>query len=190
MLTLGRITLGILAGGQARRLAGVDKAFVQFEGQSLLSRTLIALGTGYAEVLISYNGADDRIVASGARALPDLRTGFPGPLAGMESLLHAATSEWLLTIPVDLRDIPADLPEALCRELEMDTECRGVAVSDADGLQPLVALWPVRTGRSATAAALDAGDRAVHRLLQSLQFRIHDISPWRLGNLNTPSDFE
>lgn len=171
-------------------MGGVDKAFVQFGGLSLLSRTLASMGTDFTQFLISYNGADGRIVESGASAVADLRGDFPGPLAGLESLLHAATSEWLLTIPVDLRDIPADLPEALCRELEIDPEGRGVTISDADGLQPLVALWPVPAGRFATTAALDAGDWAVHRLLQSLQFRVHDISPWRLGNLNTPSDFE
>lgn len=190
MLTRDQITLGILAGGQARRLGGVDKAFAQFEGRSLLTRTLDAMGTGYAQVLISYNGSDERIVEFGTSAVPDLRGHFPGPLAGLESLLHAASTEWLLTIPVDLRDIPDAIPEILCRQLGTGPEGEGVAISDADGLQPLVALWPVRAARPATTAALEAGDRAAHRLVQSMQFRIHNISPCRLGNLNTPSDFE
>ena len=190
MLTRDQLTLGILAGGQARRLGGVDKAFAQFQGQALLTRALAALGTGYAQTLISYNGNDERIARFGGAAVPDLRGHFPGPLAGLESLLRVASSEWLLTIPVDLRDIPGDLPEILCGELGSNPVGEGVAIGDADGLQPLVALWRVSTSRSATTAALDAGERAAHRLVHSMQFRIRDISPWRLGNLNLPADFE
>lgn len=190
MLTRDQITLGILAGGQGSRLGGVDKALVEFEGRSLLSRTLASLGTGFAQTLISYNGADARIAECGASAVPDLREDFPGPLAGVEALLHAATSGWLLTMPVDLRDIPPDLPETLCRALVAGRKGTGLAIRDADGLQPLVALWPVRAGRIATTAALDAGARAAYLLQQSMQFQIQDISPRRLGNLNTPSDFE
>jgi molybdopterin-guanine dinucleotide biosynthesis protein A len=188
MLTRANVTLGILAGGQARRLGGVDKALVQLNGDSLLSRTLAAFGTGYAGILVSYNSSDPRVGELGAQVVPDLRRGFPGPLAGLEALLHAADSEWLLTVPVDLRDIPADLAETLSRSI--DRQGQGVALRDADGLQPLIALWPVRAGRSAATAALDAGERAVHAVIQAMQFQIHDISPWRLGNLNTPADFE
>ena len=188
MLTRGQVTLGILAGGRGQRLGGVDKAFAQFQGESLLSRTLDALGIGFAEVLVSYNGSDQRILESGARAVPDLRADFPGPMAGLESLLHAAGSEWLLSVPVDLRDIPAGLPETLFRALEMGGQ--GVAVRDADGLQPLVGLWPVQAGRRAATAALDAGRGAVHELVQAMQLRVHELPSCRLGNLNSPSDFE
>jgi molybdopterin-guanine dinucleotide biosynthesis protein A len=96
----------------------------------------------------------------------------------------------LLTVPVDLRNLPENLSDALCGVLEANSDANGVAVRDVDGLQPLVALWPVSLARLAVGAALDEGRQAVHPLLNSLQFRIHDISPWRLGNLNTSSDFE
>ena len=188
MLTRGQVSLGILAGGRGQRLGGVDKAFVEFRGEPLLSRTLAALGAGFAEVLVSHNRHEQRVAEFGARAVPDLRADFPGPLAGLEALLHAASSEWLLTIPVDLRDIPDDLAETLIRALELGD--RGVAVSDADGLQPLVALWPVQEGRVAATAALDARRSAVHELVSSMQLRVHELSSCRFGNLNSPSDFE
>ena len=188
MLTRGQVSLGILAGGQGRRLGGADKAFIEFDGEPLLSRTLAALGSGFAETLVSYNGSDQRILESAARIVPDLRVDFPGPLAGLESLLHAASCEWLLTVPVDLREIPGELAEGLFRALEAGGP--GVVVRDGDGLQPLVALWPVRESRIAVSAALDANNRAVQELVQSMQFRVHELSSWRLGNLNSPSDFE
>lgn len=185
-----QITLGILAGGRARRLGGVDKAFALFKGEPLLSRTLAALGSDYAQVMVSYNGSDPRMHEYPIRVVSDRRADFPGPLAGIERLLLATESEWLLTVPVDLRDVPAGLVESLCSELTVDAAANGVAVRDGDGLQPLLALWRVSAARAVASAALDAGDGAVHRLLQALQIRIHDISPRRLGNLNTPADFE
>lgn len=184
-----RITLGILAGGQARRLGGADKAVAQFLGQPLLARTLAALGDKYGQVLVSYNGSDAEVLNGSAKVVRDLRSGFPGPLAGIESLLAASTGEWLLTVPVDLLDIPQDLLETLCAAIENDDSDVGAALRDADGSQPLVALWPVGIARYAVATALDAGFGAVHGVQQQLGFRERDISPQRLGNLNSPADF-
>ena len=185
-----QITLGVLAGGQAQRLGGTDKAFVEFKGQPLLTRTLAAMGGGFAQVLASYNGDDPRIKEFELQDLPDLRPDFQGPMAGIEALLKATTSDWLLTVPVDLRDIPEGLVESLCREAQKDPAVNGVVIRDQEGLQPLLALWRVATARQAIVAALDSGDGAVHRLLQTERFQILDISPRRLGNLNTPADFE
>ena len=185
-----QITLGILAGGMGQRLGGVDKAFITLHGQTLLARTLAALGDGYAQVLVSHNRADPRVAQSGACAVADLRADFPGPLAGIEALLHAASSRWLLTVPVDLREIPPMLPEGLLQARLSAAGDDGIVVADADGLQPLVALWPVAEARIAATRALNAGEHAVHQLIESLRFAIYDVSPRRLGNLNTPADFE
>lgn len=184
MPTRDQVCLGILAGGRGLRLGGADKALAQFQGRTLLARTIAAMGAGYARTLVSYNGVDPRAHTLGGSILPDLRTGFPGPLAGLESLLAATTESWLLTVPVDLRELPADLP---ARMLAVG---QGVVVCDGDGLQPLVALWPVVEAREAVAAALASGQLAVHSLATRLCPAVLDISPVRLGNLNTPADFE
>lgn len=180
----GQVCLGILAGGRGTRLGGADKAFVEFDGRSLLARTIAAMGIGYARTLVSYNGRDPRAASFGDAVLPDVRTGFPGPLAGLESLLANTPEPWLLTTPVDLRHLPADLAE------RMLAVGKGVVVRDADGLQPLVALWPVAEAQAVVARALAAGEFAVHPLATQLRLAVLDISPGRLGNLNTPADFE
>ena len=182
-----RVTLGILAGGQALRLGGTDKALVQRDGRSLVQGTLDVLGDGFAQRLVSYNGADASRLPGGLRALRDLRPGHPGPLAGIEALLAATRSDWLLTVPVDLGRIPAGLLERLFTCVDAG---EGVAARDADGPQPLVALWPAASSRSAVAAALDAGERAVHRVQHILGFGHCDLAPARFGNLNTPADFD
>lgn len=187
----GGITLGVLAGGRASRLGGVDKALALHRGSSLLARTLDALGHGFSKVLVSYNGEPSALAGFDVMVVPDARAGRQGPLAGLESLLEATRSEWLLSVPVDLCLIPPGLAEILSAHVIDHPGCAaGVLVSDADGLQPLVGLWRVDRALDAVAQALDAGQRAVHPLLESMPLGICQLSMHRLGNLNSPSDFE
>lgn len=178
-------SLGILAGGQGLRLGGADKATLHLHGVDLLSRTLWAAGPGFLETLLSYNGADPRAARHGLTWVPDLRSDNPGPLAGLESLLAKARGQWLLTLPVDLRDTGPDVVQRLC-----DGAGGRAFIRDRDGRQPLVAIWPVAESLRIVRRALDAGDRAVHPVLTQMDMAEIDISPARLGNLNTPEDFE
>jgi molybdopterin-guanine dinucleotide biosynthesis protein A len=191
----GGITLGILAGGRATRLHGADKAGLRYDGCGLLERTLAALHSpGDAACLLSHRdpvGFDDPTAcAHGLQLVADLRAGQPGPLAGLEALLAAARTPWLLTAPVDLRDIPVDLGDRLRACASASSQPHAAVVADADGLQPLVALWPVASSLAAVRAALDAGRLAVRALFDGLPHQRVDIAPHRLGNLNTPADFD
>jgi molybdopterin-guanine dinucleotide biosynthesis protein A len=185
-LQRGQVALGILAGGQALRLEGADKALVRHRGEKLLDRTLAALGAGFAQCLLSYNRAPSNELPTAVRVVADLRNDFAGPLAGIEALLDACDAPWLLSVPVDLESIPDDLFEALAGE----GHASGVRACDADGLQPLVALWPVPEARAAVGAALQAGEGAVHRVQDSLGFVEHDFAGWRFGNLNTRAELQ
>jgi molybdopterin-guanine dinucleotide biosynthesis protein A len=188
------ITLGILAGGRATRLGGADKALLTYAGRSLLERTLAALSADDdAMRLLSHRDAQGAALAlaHGMRGVGDLRDGQPGPLAGLEALLAASRTPWLLTAPVDLRDIPQGLGARLRARVSVlpPDAPRVTVVADDDGLQPLVALWPVAASLAAVRAALDAHRLAVRDLLTTLPHDLLDIRPHRLGNLNTPGDF-
>ena len=183
MLTRAEITLGVLAGGKATRIGGVDKALVEFRGQSLLDRLLANLGAGFFETLLSYNRDPAPLDNRQVIIVPDRRHGSLGPLAGIESLLQRTRSRWLLTLPVDLREIPTDLAERMLAEAD---DARGVALVDADGLQPLVGLWPVVESLEDIRRALDSGACAVHEAVCRLNMCRLDVSPIGLGNLNTP----
>lgn len=184
MIETADISFGVLAGGQGSRLGGADKAQRLFQGERLLDRIARAWPQPFRERLLSYNlpaGPD----VGGWRCVPDLRDGHPGPMAGIQALLRACSSQWLLTVPVDCRDLPADLPAALCAT----KPAIACIVSDADGMQPLLGLWNVARMRPAIDDALAADDRAMHALCRRLGVAVLDITPHRLGNLNTPQDF-
>lgn len=183
------VTLGILAGGQATRLGGVDKAWILFQGSPLIERTLAVLDTGPAETLASYNGPPVAMEQLGLRVIADLRPAFPGPLAGIEALLGACATAWLLVVPVDLRQIPGGLRDRMVECARSAGGKVGVVARDIEGLQPLVSLWPVHKAIPAVRAALDEGRASVRGLQESMHFTCCELPGFRFGNLNTPDDF-
>jgi len=177
------VTLGLLAGGRATRLQGRDKAWMRFDGLPLVERTLTALHHDFAARWISANRYADRYEPLGLRAVPDRIPGFPGPLAGIDALLAACATPWLLTVPVDLRSLPTGLVAKLIAGEN------GAVAHDATGLQPLVAVWPVARARIAVAEAFARGDAAVHKVVAALDLPVVHFDGADFGNLNTPEDF-
>jgi len=178
------ITLGILAGGRAARLGGSDKAWAVYRRETLIERTLHALGDRFASRLVSANRGFERYVTLAVRPVPDRIRDFPGLLAGLDALLAECNTHWLLSVPVDLRTIPADLAARLQAAGE-----GGAVAQDASGLQPLIALWPVECARIAVAQAFAGGEHAAHRVVVQLDLPVVRFDGADFGNLNTPDDF-
>ena len=175
-------TLGIIAGGRGTRLGGVDKAWLRREGVSQVERLVDRLSRGVDEVLVSANRNFEAYAALGLATVSDEQPGL-GPLGGLDALARACKGDWLLTAPVDLFNVN----DCLLRRLAARGG-QGAYAIDADGPQPLVALWHVATLRPALAAAIASGDLAVHRLQERLGMVPLRLEGVRFGNLNTPQD--
>lgn len=182
MIPPGAVTLGLLAGGRGERFGGRDKAWIEHRGQPLIAHANDALQAPFAARLASVRDADDRLVALGLRPVHDLRPDFAGPVAGLEALARACPTPWLLTLPVDLDGLPEDLPARLW-SLRGEN---GAGTRDAGGPQPLLTLWHAPTMAAAASAALEAGQGAAWRLVETLRLPVLDLSPRRLSNFNTP----
>lgn len=104
-----RITGLILAGGQGRRMGGVDKGLQLLRGRPMVAWVLERFGPQVDEVLVSANQNLDRYGSFGARVLPDQVGGFAGPLAGLERGLSEAACELVATAPCDSPFLPLDL---------------------------------------------------------------------------------
>lgn len=187
MIEPREVALGVLAGGRGERVGGRDKAWLPHQGRPALESLLADLHLPtFGERLASVRGPDPRWGERGFTSVADLRPGQPGPLAGIEALASASRCPWLFLLPVDLRGAPRDLYARLAAA----AGTTGAWLRDAGGLQPLVGLWRTVPLRQAAAAALAAGEGAAHRALASLQPATVDISPRRLGNANTPADYD
>lgn len=182
------VTLGILAGGRASRLGGLDKAWMQRDGVPQVLRWRERFAAEVATILVSANRDLPRYRAAGFEVVADATAEDIGPLAGLAALAGACRTPWLLTIPVDLVDVDDGLLQALARGIAADGA--GACACDDDGPQPLVALWRAERLRPAAQAAIDAGDAPVHALLRRLDMASVRLPGVRLGNLNTPDDLD
>ncbi len=176
------ITLGLLAGGAGSRLGGADKAWLQRGGVPQVLRLAKRLSGETSSVLVSANRDLSRYAEAGLIAISDRRTDI-GPIAGLDALVSACTTPWLLTVPVDLIDVN----DCLLRSLAA-AGGEGAFAIDDDGAQPLVALWRVEALREALSQALAANEIAVHALQARMGMAGVRFAGFRFGNLNTPRD--
>lgn len=179
------ITLGLLAGGKASRLGGIDKAWLERDGVPQVLRWRRRFSGEVAAMLVSANRNADRYTTYGLIAVPD-RITDAGPLGGLDVLATACETPWLFTLPVDL----VGTNDCLLRRLIMMRGDDGAYAVDDDGAQPLVALWRRDALRMGCADAFAAGARAVHALQATLKMSPVVFSGFRFGNLNTPADLD
>lgn len=179
-------TLGILAGGRATRLGGCDKAWLVRDGVPQVLRLASALADEVDAILVSANQVAARYEAHGLAVVADSpeRSG-QGPVAALQALARATTTTWLVTVPVDLVDIPEGGVAALRRGRGPD----GAYALDANGAQPLVALWRASALREAL-DALGPGAVAAHALHARMRTACVRFDGVTFGNLNTPADLE
>jgi len=138
----------ILAGGQGRRLGGVDKASSLLGGKPLIEHVIARVRPQVCRLIINASGDPDRFSGFGLPVVADVIDGFAGPLAGVLTGLewvstHHPEAAWLASFAVDTPFLPLDLvdrlAEAVARE-DADIAC----ARSAERTHPVVALWRVR----------------------------------------------
>lgn len=147
----------ILAGGEGRRMGGVDKAFLPLAGRPLIAHAIDRLGPQVEELAISANGDPARFAGFGLPVLADQAR--QGPLSGVLAGLRwarAAGADAVVSVPVDTPFLPGDLVPRLW--LAGDG---GAAVAEAGGrTHPACGVWPVALADD-LAAWLVAGEARV-----------------------------
>lgn len=177
------ITLGLIAGGRASRLGGVDKAWLTRGGVPQVLRWTRRFPSEHGPMLVSANRDPQRYAAHGLMVVGDRHPDL-GPIGGLDALAQACTTPWLLTLPVDL----VGVNDCLIRTLVSKRDADGAFARDDDGVQPLVALWRVDALRIACTEAISRSETAIHRLQATLRMTEVAFTGFRFGNLNTPDD--
>lgn len=153
------ITGAVLAGGEGRRMGGVDKGLVELGGRPLVAWTLDALRPQVDTLLINANRSLKQYRALGWPVVADAGDGYQGPLAGMLAVLTAAQTDFVLTVPCDAPRVPADLAQRLATALH-DAGAE-IAVAHADGRRQSVHTLMRRDLRGKLADAVTAGERKI-----------------------------
>src|SRR5215510_14706322 len=105
----------ILAGGQARRMGGGDKA--------LLMRSIARAKPQVQHLILNANGDPARFGSYGLTVIADKVQGFLGPLAGILSALdwvraNRPNARWLASFACDTPFFPTDLVARLVKLAE------------------------------------------------------------------------
>jgi molybdopterin-guanine dinucleotide biosynthesis protein A len=159
MIARGEVTGIVLAGGQGRRMGGVDKGLVAFRGAPMVAAVIARLAPQVGAIVVNANQNAEAYAAFGHRVVPDAVGGFAGPLAGLHAGLAATTTRYAVTVPCDSPFLPHDLVARLAAAL--DAQDAELAVARTfDQPHPVFAL--VRADvRAHLEAFLAAGGRKI-----------------------------
>jgi molybdopterin-guanine dinucleotide biosynthesis protein A len=137
----------VLAGGQARRMGGGDKALITVGGIAILDRALNVLRPGCTGIVLNANGDPARFARYELPVIADGVPDFPGPLAGILAGLdwiaaHAPETEWMASVPGDCPFLPQNLVARLhAARAEQNTPL--ACARSGNWRHPVVGLWRV-----------------------------------------------
>lgn len=131
------ITGVVLAGGRATRMRGKDKGLEELNGKPLWKHVADTLSGQVASIAISANRNIDIYQRSGYAVYQDNLADYPGPLAGMLSVMQQSQGEWFLFCSCDTPFIPHHLAE---RMVLQRGESPVVWVHDGERDHPTIAL--------------------------------------------------
>ena len=156
----------VLAGGQGRRMGGVDKGLEPLHGKPMIAAVLARLAPQVDEILINANQNLDVYARFGHRVIADAIGGFAGPLAGLHACLGEAKHDRVLTVPCDSPFLPLDLLSRL-ESLLADNDL--AVAKTGDQAHPVFSL--VRTSvRENLEAFLSKGGRKIDQWYSTLKF--------------------
>ena len=178
----------VLAGGQGRRMGGVDKGLQLLRGRPMVEHVLERLRPQVAEVRINANQNAERYGAYGCAVVPDAVGGFAGPLAGLHAGMKSTQRPLILTVPCDSPFLPRDLAARLHAGLTAAGADLAVAKT-YDQPHPVFAL--VRTAvLPHLEAFLARGERKIdlwYASLRAVEVPFDDQEA-AFSNINTPQD--
>jgi molybdopterin-guanine dinucleotide biosynthesis protein A len=185
----GPVTGVVLAGGKASRMGGQDKGLLLLNGKPLWKHVADTLAPQVASVVISANRNLETYQKSGLPVIQDSLANYPGPLAGMLSVMQQCSdSEWFLFCPCDTPHIP----HTLIQDLQNDRRDAPVVwVHDGERDHPTIALIHRRV-IPALEAYLARGERRVMVFMRETGGHSVNFSHFKttFANVNTPEDLD
>jgi molybdopterin-guanine dinucleotide biosynthesis protein A len=178
----------VRAGGQGRRMGGVDKGLQPLHGRPLIQHVIERLRPQVDSVLINANQNLERYAEFGCPVVPDRVGGFAGPLAGLDAGLHATNAPLIVTVPCDSPFLPHDLVTRLATARDAIDADVAVARTGAQP-HPVFALVCARV-RSHLADFLARGDRKIDLWYSSLNVAevAFDDEADAFANINTRAE--
>lgn len=189
-----QVAIGFLAGGQARRMGGGDKASLGIGQKTILQRQLAATAA-FQTRIINANGAPERFDETGLKIIPDCVSGFLGPLVGVLSCLnelaeHHPHITHLQSCATDAPFIPQDMTARMVAA--RDAEHTALVQPVSEGRRhPVFTIWPLHLRDDLHQALIHEGVRKIDDFtaaysLTTVEFASDPVDPFM--NVNRPED--
>lgn len=99
----------ILAGGEGKRVGGVDKGLIEYKNKPLIEHVIEAVSPQIDDLVISANRNTTRYKNYTSKVISDDSQHYLGPLAGINAALPHCTYDRVLVVPCDTPFLPGSL---------------------------------------------------------------------------------
>ena len=180
------VTALVLAGGRGQRMGGTDKGLIELSGKPMIEHILERLEPQCDHIIINANRNVDRYAVYGHPVLRDSLGDYQGPLAGFSTGLKHAKTPFIVTLPCDAPDLPADLVERMLTVMN-ERQADITVAHDGERMQPVYALIKTALHENLD-QFLASGDRKIDRWYALNNTVTVDFSDVRdiFRNINTP----
>ena len=186
------LTVFILAGGKSTRM-GSDKAFVEYDGRTLLARALDLARSVTSAVRIV--GSPEKFQPF-APVVEDVFRDC-GPLGGIHAALGSSLTELNLMLAVDMPFVSWTFLHYLISQARATPEAAAVVPRDNGRWQPLCGIYRPEFTLAAE-KALRVGRNRIDLLFDAVRTRVIGREEWEgagfspalFRNLNTPEELE
>ena len=145
MKNIKNLPVVILAGGQAKRMGGKDKALIQLQKRPLLTHVLEKISGYAAPLALNINKNYEKYSCFNYPILEDKIQGFLGPLSGIFTALSWAkdiNENWVLTLPCDTPYLPNNLIPKIIELVSLEkNKFDVISVKCNNQTHPVIGLW-------------------------------------------------
>ena len=182
------ITAVILAGGKGRRMGGIDKGLIEFEGRLLIETVIDQLKKQQLDIVINANRNQQKYHSYGYPVIADELKDYQGPLAGFMTAMASVKTDFILTLPCDSPMLVNNFAARFIEAYNLNDAPICVA-HDGERLQPVHALIATSLVSDLN-AFLQSGERKIDRWYAKHEYILVDFSDVKamFENINTPED--
>lgn len=176
-------SLYIFCGGESRRM-GRDKALLELNGESLLSRQVRRTAPLFAEIVLLTGGNSYDLPNRAIQdSIPDA-----GPLAGLLAALEDENqSGTIAVLPVDIPNL-TDSTLRLLSETNLTPDLDTLIIQNDKTVQPLAGIYSTALAQPLR-SYLEDGQRMVMKFLESIRSGAIEVDGDELININYPDDY-
>ena len=185
----------ILAGGQSRRMGGGDKCLKMLAGKTLISRIIERVSPQISTLILNANGNPNRFLDYNLPVVPDVISGYAGPLAGILTGMewmreHHQEVHWLASFPGDAPFIPLDFV-IKCLDATKHNDAQIICAKSAGRTHPVCALWNINLADGLRSAMENDHIRKIDKWSSNYsvyhkEFSVEPIDPF--FNINSETD--